>query len=144
MRFWFKYTTIWRSSQLRPKRESDLYESSKSKKDFFSSLILVQKKKKRNVCLENRTTKNLMCTVLLWFCGNYTPSNQTFFFISLMYWKKKNYCRREIFAHIQDEETLIKVVCEDRDRPPIPDDMPETLVNLITRCWDPNPQLRVW
>jgi len=50
---------------------------------------------------------------------------------------------REVpFSHHRSYEKFKRAVCFTHERPPIPLESDETLQNLITRCWAPNPELR--
>jgi len=46
------------------------------------------------------------------------------------------------FSHHNNYEKFKRAVCQNHERPPIPDDCVTNLKDLIERCWDRNPDLR--
>jgi serine/threonine protein kinase len=50
--------------------------------------------------------------------------------------------RQELFPQFDNLDTFIRAVCYNHHRPTIPPDTPPVLVELITSCWQANPDLR--
>jgi len=50
--------------------------------------------------------------------------------------------RQELFPQFDNLDTFIRAICYNHQRPPIPPDTPTALVELITSCWQANPDAR--
>lgn len=50
--------------------------------------------------------------------------------------------RQELFPQFDNLDTFIRAICYNNHRPTIPSDTPPVLVELITTCWQANPELR--
>jgi len=46
------------------------------------------------------------------------------------------------FSEYSELDPFINAVCNKGERPPIPEDMHESLVDIITKSWDTNPEIR--
>ena len=49
---------------------------------------------------------------------------------------------KEPYNHIDSVEKLVRFVCHEEGRPPIPEQWPNSLKELIACCWDTNPEER--
>ncbi|EGG16486.1 SH2 domain-containing protein [Cavenderia fasciculata] len=52
------------------------------------------------------------------------------------------YTRKELFPEFDNFYKFVTAICEKQVRPPIPDDCPAALKELIKNCWDPAPEVR--
>jgi len=50
--------------------------------------------------------------------------------------------RKPPFAHHSDYATFRDAICNKHERPPIPQGIEPTLVDLLNRCWHPDPEQR--
>lgn len=50
--------------------------------------------------------------------------------------------RREPFENHDSYDTFVRCVCEDKERPPIPNDIPKSIKDLMEICWNDDPSIR--